>query len=40
MDYRVLNNVTVVDKFPLPIVDELFNELNGAVWFSKIDLKS
>lgn len=31
MDYRSLNNVTVANKFQIPVVDELFDELNEAV---------
>jgi len=39
IDYRKLNAVTVKNKHPMPVVEELMNELAGSCWFSKLDLR-
>jgi hypothetical protein len=38
MDYHALNEVTVKNKYPLPRIDDLFDQLRGVYVFSKIDL--
>jgi hypothetical protein len=40
VDYRSLNDVTIKNKYPLPRIDDLFDQMRGARVFSKIDLRS
>lgn len=40
IDFRYLNALTLKNRYPLPIIDELLDELSGAAWFTSLDLRS
>ena len=40
IDYRELNKLTIKNKYPLPRIDDLFDQLKDAIYFSKIDLRT
>ncbi|GKB56844.1 putative reverse transcriptase domain-containing protein [Tanacetum coccineum] len=40
IDYKELNKITIKNRYPLPKIDDLFDQLQGACYFSKIDLRS
>ena len=40
VDYRGINNITIPNKYPLPLINDLLEQTKGAIWLTKLDLKN
>ena len=38
MDYKELKKLTIRDRFPIPSIDEMLDELRGSIYFTKLDI--